>query len=799
MKKFIYILTSIILACTSCTGELTPDNGHKKDGFVLTIYNAPLTKAIDNTGEAYERELRTLDIFFYPKGETANPCVFYHHEDLTNTFAQAEVDIYVVEDAIRKIFPTQNLCDIFVIANLPESVKPEDAVFEAGHESTRLNRLEAYVLQNDDKDNPDFEAEYDAINKPFVMAGLGVGQRDSKKNAAGTISLVRASSKITLSVAIPEYIDVKKTINNIEQTIRMVPTTEDNPSVNTMNAALHNGSYKGYLSKGVNDEIKGFYLVSDKQEFTYSKTIAAEGTTPAKRVYTCEIPFYTYAREWAKGAADAPYMTFEMKWGADKGDGTVPIYETYYYQILINGAGRTFLPNHWYDMFVNVGVIGSTIEIKPIVIDHLSFFVLDWSDTISGVDHPDEDVVLENYTYFNVLTKRLELDNVTSGVIQYKASHKIGWAVDNTSTKNVEGVENLTTKSGAFAIDCGSKTLQVETISGFTLTDNGSGLLRYDYTIPEDIYSPVYIYLNLWLEMDGNNGMSDEEKAYSESVVIVQYPPIYIIPDKSTEYSIFVNGRHRYTTNNITYRNGNTTYNLSQTSGTSDRGDQMYIISVSTLTSKDTFRWRARAADQYVDKSYIIGDPRTREPMNFANYNMTNNWVKDKIPYNANWDTYNRNVENGTGRRLQYYYPTSTDEEAYRIIAPRFRMSSFYGGNSQNCTPDGAVLRCASYQEDGYPAGRWRVPTTAEVQFVIMLQNEGVIVPVFYDGNYYYSASQQISSNGEVRANSDDNNTSSSVRCIYDEWYWGAEKEATPNNNFNGGYEFTWGDEQITW
>ena len=80
-----------------------------------------------------------------------------------------------------------------------------------------------------------------------------------------------------------------------------------------------------------------------------------------------------------------------------------------------------------------------------------------------------------------------------------------------------------------------------------------------------------------------------------------------------------------------------------------------------------------------------------------------------------------------------------------------------------------------------------------------MLQNEGVIVPVFYDGNYYYSASQQISSNGEVRANSDDNNTSSSVRCIYDEWYWGAEKEATPNNNFNGGYEFTWGDEQITW
>lgn len=126
MKRFIYILTSLLLACTSCVGELGMDDGHKKDGIVLTIYNAPLTKAIDNTGEAYERELKTLDIFFYPKGQTAEPCVFYHHVDLNATFGQTEVNIYVVEDAIRKIFPTQNLCDIFVIANLPADVKPAE-------------------------------------------------------------------------------------------------------------------------------------------------------------------------------------------------------------------------------------------------------------------------------------------------------------------------------------------------------------------------------------------------------------------------------------------------------------------------------------------------------------------------------------------------------------------------------------------------------------------------------------------------------------------------------------------------
>ena len=43
------------------------------------------------------------------------------------------------------------------------------------------------------------------------------------------------------------------------------------------------------------------------------------------------------------------------------------------------------------------------------------------------------------------------------------------------------------------------------------------------------------------------------------------------------------------------------------------------------------------------------------------------------------------------------------------------------------------------------------------------------------------------------------NDTKGSVRCIYDEWYWGTQPEARANNIYPGGYEFTWGDEEITW
>lgn len=773
MKRFIYILTSLLLACTSCLGELGMDDGHKKDGIVLTIYNAPLTKAVDNTGEAYERELKTLDIFFYPKGQTAEPCVFYHHEDLSETFGQTEVNIYVVEDAIRKIFPTENLCDIFVIANLPAGVKPADAVYEAGSAATRLPVLESYVLDNT-------EANYDAINQPFVMAGLGTAQKDSKKNAEGTISLVRASSKVTLTVAIPDYIDIEKKVNDVTSTVRMVPTFEDAPDVNTMNVAFHNGVYKGYLFKEVDESMDDFNKSSTKQKFTYSKTLPAEGSTPQRRVYTCDIPFYTYAHKWEKGAADASYITFQMKWGADKGDGSTPIYETYYYQILINGAGRTFQPNHWYDMYVNVGVIGSTVEIKPIVLDHLEFFVLDWSDHISGVDHPKEDVELKDYMYFNVLTKRLELDNVTSGVIKYKASHKIAWALD-TSNKPVENISGLNTSLGAFSINCEGDDPIAENFTGYTLTDNGNGVLQFENPVPVNLYSPVYVYLTLWLELDGVNGMGETERPYSESVTIVQYPPIYITPYRATEYSVFVN-RYNKHGSQITYNNN--LYNLGQANGTGD-GHYMYSVSVSGFKSSDTFTMMGTTYN------YIIGDPRSRshdEDLNNDSFNMDNSWRRD---------------QEGNGRILTYYYPTMKDGDIFRIISPKFRVASFHGGYSSDCTPEGAAMRCASYQEEGLPAGRWRLPTTAEIMFVISLQQKDLIQDIFYGANYYYSSTHQVRNNGgtvpDVRVTPTANNTKGSVRCIYDEWYWGTQPEARANNRYPGDYEFTWGDEEIIW
>ena len=103
-----------------------------------------------------------------------------------------------------------------------------------------------------------------------------------------------------------------------------------------------------------------------------------------------------------------------------------------------------------------------------------------------------------------------------------------------------------------------------------------------------------------------------------------------------------------------------------------------------------------------------------------------------------------------------------------------------------------AEKRCASYQEDGYPAGRWRMPTFAEAKFIYTLSLNGKIPALFNTGSNYWCAHGDFlpNNNGEVKLNPTGNATS--IRCVYDEWYWGSEPAALKDQN--GKDLFTWGD-----
>ena len=770
MKKLLYIFIALSFGLVSCSDVIeTPDTPDSlpADCIMLNVYNSPMTKAQDWAGLDYERQLLRLDCFFYPKGQTEAPCVYYQKVDVDKV-GSAEIPFYVDESVINTIFPSSDQCDVFVIANLTSGT------FAKGQTGTDVPTLSKTVLT--------LGADRDAIDMPFVMQGLDIATKGDDNNASGTIPLHRAAAKVTITVNIPEQIVIE--YENADDII-MKPVLKDNENQVPFKTAFHNGVKKTYLR----DDYSSQLVAADahhvgKQSYVAAGEVPAVGDTPKKYTFTCEIPFYTYARAWEKGAEDAAYLTFEMPW-TNVSDPENPVTQTYYYQILVNGGGRCFEPNNWYDLIVNVGVIGSTVESEPVTIQDLTYYVLDWT-TEPDPEHEAggdryEDVNITDYTYLIVPEPRLVINNASTGVIHFDASHKVDIKM-NTASKPVEILPGKNTTSEAFYVDCGQTPPSVTSLTintgNFTI-DHSSGTLTYNYTIPAKVFSPVYVYATIWLELDGESGMSTAEEEFSEDITIVQYPPLYIVPEESVEKSVYVNGnRATASSHDVIYVNGRT-YDLGGAPGTGTK--YMHTITVSSFTENNTFELHGQKV------SYIIGDPRVRVSdinLNDDGYDMDENkaWAEDEA-----------------GRRLQYYYPTSTEGEVYRVIAPKFRVSSKLGGYSEG-DREGVMMRCASYQENGYPAGRWRVPTTAEIAFIVYLQSQDAIAELFVS-NDYFSSTHMVTEGNNKEVINDIDGDKHSVRCVYDEWYWGGKQEALVNTakqpTAGDYYYYTWGDKKI--
>ena len=799
MKKLIYLIILASFAMVSCSDEFGQMNGHGEDGIVLNIYNSPLTKAIGDTkGESYERRIERLDCFFYEKRQTDQPCVYYQQVTLDKD-GYTRVVFNVDESVINTIFPTESTCDIFIIANLNDEIF-DDAAFAQNQDgtypdATKLTELEKIVLTK--------SADYDAPQKSFVMTGFAEGEKQSTRNAEATVPLVRAAAKITLSLSIPKEISLKEG----SETHVYKPILTDMDGNSTMVAKLNNSWTKGYIR---GDQ----YTETDRTFFSDQPLEFDAVTEDQDSIYVkYKVPLYTYARDWSKSSNDAAFWTFQLQWGYDStGDGELDKYGPYYYQFLINGPGLCFKANHWYDMSVKLGVLGGTVDNDPRLIGDMTYYVIDWTEESTSSTSGDrlEDVVIKDYKYLEVPQTYIEMNNVSTTSIRYTASHKIGVEFDTKGNKTVEGLPEVTNLSALY-IDNSTGKPEAEMIENIyfknegqnksNFIDDGKGTLTFNYVLnpndndpTNDIYSPAYLFVTIWLDVDGD-GVHDLDEILTQDVTIVMYPAIYIIGDNSYKYSIFINGN--YNSNRL--GGGSLSYltidgkRVGKAAG-DDSNTYMHIISISAFNEQN-YKF-AYNNNKNKDTEYIIGDPRVRSSYKLGVPDDDTTVKQDAYGWIKATDV------NGTVRNLQYYYPTSdaTEANSYQVIAPKFRIASKLGGYSE-CHPEGAALRCASYQEHGFPAGRWRLPTTAEILYIIELQRLNKIQQLFYGGNTYFSATDR------VKANSDNTYTLStgigtsnaSVRCVYDDWFWGSEREAIANSSLsqNGGYQFTWGDRFI--
>ena len=444
-------------------------------------------------------------------------------------------------------------------------------------------------------------------------------------------------------------------------------------------------------------------------------------------------PFYSYPYDWSSESTDDDcYLYLTIDWTSSLGNT-----RTYYYIVPIGEVTQLVRNNH-YKINLDVAILGGTEDI-PVTL-RSNYIIENWSTREISTE-------LKKYKYLWVKGREFVMNNVDEIKIDYASSSAIDW-------------NSLTVKRYASGGTNSAEQLTDINNHGVTFTDNKDGTFSIKHQIKRtgtgkdlnNYYRPWYI------EFDIVNA----EGLVVENIKITQYPAIYAVADFNNNgvNNRFVNGKNgpRSGRENVYDDDGGdigSVFNLDNKNGQSvtNENKNQYTIYVTVLNE---------------GSDYYIGDPRTKDVDNLSDLN------------------------------LSYYHPAAYPTGNYqasaydKIIAPAFKIASSWGVTASNgLTYAEAQKRCAAYQENGYPAGRWRLPTEAEFQFVNELSDDGYI-PVLLSGTYWAS-SKRYYDNGEFKTTTQER----SARCVYDVWYWGNEKiynadGTTPTTTF------TWGDEEIT-
>ena len=711
-RTILHIATAVMLLAifTACEKEALQaafeGNNGKSIRILLNAQGDDVTRAVSRSdgNNAYgENTIATADVFFYDNSGSLIYDVAKENVTLSEPDANGVVTATVPMPSSDENIDLTQATKVYVMGNRQAT----DAQVASAKTSEAGLRALTFTTTSLD--------QVPTAETTFSMDGTGE-ITVAGNEISGTVELVRAAAKITLEVNLPSTL------------------TADGKTYKPQTTGITVTFNKGVKTFG--DETDMFNV-----EQRVRIAADAEGNTPVSFE-----PFYSYPTTWETGDDNEPYFTLHVPWGETNSEGAVTSYTTYHYRVPINKThfendGKTLAlnRNHWYQVSVNVGVLG-TPEASDEVDLTADYEVKPWGNLPIGAN-------LLDYVYLIVDEEQVTMSNVDEISVGYQASHDIDAKIIyisrptftdqnsigeqvfyNNSTGSTTVSSNSLLKECTVSIDESTNDIILSHELVNTMPSSGT---NFDYS--------VYTIKVLVTMTVGN-------KTYSETITYKQYPERYIEGNISEGY-VIVNGN----------KSSSNSWNVVQSGQGSNPIN--YIVNVTALEE---------------DSPYVIGDPRTAE-YSYLNYTSatSNGWTTAPAIYDG-----------GTDRKMLYYYPTRYEGEGVEnIIAPKFRVASSYGrkGGITAWNQVNARYRCASYQEDGFPAGRWRVPTAAEILYVSQLCNRGILGSIFDGGQGYWSATQ-VYNNGSLN-----NNETASVRCVYDEWYWGSEQ-------LNDKSIFTWGD-----
>lgn len=541
--------------------------------------------------------------------------------------------------------------------------------------------------------------------------------------------------------------------------------------------------------------------LEDESEYEYYSYPTLYPLTKGSSDYQMTLdPVFTYPQYWESTDNGEPYFKIVLPWNSDL-RGT----SNFYYKVTVprpESGKWTLNRNYCYMVTVDLSVVDSVNDYVEI---NGGYSIQPWAG--SGVPGGSP---LNSAHFFDVPTKEYTLYSTGSVSIPFSSSSAVSayftdisfyyygntngtiyhydfrYTKDDNKTSftlpttdsNGRTVANAARESNVYSVEVDGKTV------------------KFNHPLNE-VYTERIIKLVI-----------ENQEGKKETVTIIQHPAIEVKthPTKNG----FVNGRFARATADVKDGDGNLIgvgpydthhfgggqyYHSSQywtTEGNNPRigstaaeadglgiiyGDCTTSVSANTMfITEVTVGAFSEGSDSYTiddrNPKYIIGDPRGSAPSSFST--LPNYLYSDRNHRSGSSAT--EDVFKAWEKPLEILI-ASQSTDMNQVVAPKFLVSSNMNNMSNwSLSNAAAVRRAATYQEAGYPAGRWRLPTEAEIAFMMAMQQKGVIAQLYAYGNTRYQCANgttvSVANGGAITSHGA---TNGYIRFVYDLWYWGDE------------------------
>ncbi|WP_329904193.1 fimbrial protein [Porphyromonas pogonae] len=699
-----------------------------------------------------EDKIENIDVFFFNTDGTLNWHVEPQFLKKTGESRSAVITAIVSRDKISQI--EGKSLRLVIVANHTISIP----------QSIDYNGLKSLVQESVELNTPDI------AQMKFLMDGevdtSTITWGDSYKyTIPNNIMLRRAAAKVRLRV---KNFNVKSRQNGVEVTYNIV----GDPEVKLVHYAsktslLQTALYNMQSSDWKTDAYRPMKMIA-----FHDKINDTDKNSTTNLFYSTSVPFYAYENDWTNNPESETYLLLKINLSSG---GLSP--KPYYYRIPINyrfpmpdmskeeQAGLYRLQrNYLYDIVCTVNILGGEDEEEPIDLS-ASIAVQPWIDV-----NIDGNIKSAHYLVVKELFPIMPNQNYRE--IEYLSNLPVEIKIDRTEYEYYDEYGRLIKY-----IDDGQKMIiyvdgvynsqhSTNNFGGTKITNDESILsrkiLKIEHSVPTN-YVPFNIYFTVKHVMP----TGEEALALSQQVHVTQYPPKYVTGTKSEGFkggtsSVSgadfrfhdilgviapnpVTGEYKPQTNDVFYKI-TTVVNV----GNEKIGDP---------TNSDGSTKSDLIANKIISPQFIVA---TQHGMSSAVYQYSGGYKRwGNSEFGAGYGPYSDRFSDVT----PYYDPSEYNYNYSNQYQPNYTSYTY------------AADRCASYFEGEYGMdgvyeeyletlvynngtgnyeiqrgyrkvnktfkykGRWRLPTTAELEYIESIQASPTsAVKNLLWGAFYWSA-----------------------------------------------------------